>query len=72
MNENISKEYIAQFLPPNPIIIEAGAHIGRDTKKMARQWPNAHIHAFEPVPALFEILKKILLHILMLFVIPMH
>lgn len=58
MKENISKEYIAQFLPENPVIIEAGAHIGRDTKKMLKQWPQAKIHAFEPVPELFEELKK--------------
>ncbi len=58
MSEKITKEYIAQFLPANPIIIEAGSHIGRDTKKMIRQWPNGTIHAFEPVPELFEILKQ--------------
>lgn len=54
MSEQITKQYIAQFLPSNPTIIEAGAHIGRDTKKMITLWPEAKIHAFEPVPALFE------------------
>ncbi len=58
MITHIPKSYIAQFLPSNPIILEAGAHIGRDTIKMAKEWPHATIHAFEPVPHLFEELKK--------------
>jgi FkbM family methyltransferase len=53
----ISKEYIAQFLPKNPIIIDAGAHKGRDTLEFIAQWPLCTVHAFEPVPALFEVLK---------------
>ncbi len=57
-NHTIAKDYIARFLPANPIIIEAGAHIGRDTIKMARQWPEAIIHAFEPVPELNDNLIK--------------
>jgi 2-O-methyltransferase len=44
-------------LPENPVILEAGAHIGRDTKKLSAYWPKGHIHAFEPVPALFEQLQ---------------
>ncbi len=58
MSHIISKELIQQFLPENPIILEAGAHIGRDTIKMVRVWPKAQIHAFEPVPALFTKLKQ--------------
>src|SRR6266853_3671287 len=46
--------YIAQFLPPNPVVVEAGAHLGLDTLAMSRRWPDGHIHAFEPVPELFE------------------
>lgn len=53
-NITISKAVIAQYLPANPIIVEAGAHLGRDTIKMIQQWPQATIHAFEPVPHLFE------------------
>lgn len=56
--DKITKEHIAQFLPSNPVIIEAGAHIGRDTRKMIRLWPDAIIHAFEPVPSLFQCLQK--------------
>lgn len=57
-SKNISKEIIGYYLPPRPIIIEAGAHIGRDTVKMNKKWPHCTIHAFEPVPELFEMLTK--------------
>ena len=52
----LHKYTLAEYLPRNPIIIEAGAHIGRDTIKLAKQWPSATIHAFEPVPELFSTL----------------
>ncbi len=54
----ITKDFIASFLPEHPVIIEAGAHIGRDTLKMATLWPDATIYAFEPVPELFIQLKE--------------
>ena len=46
--------FIAQFLPHNPVIVEAGGFLGHDSVKMITQWPGATIHVFEPVPALFE------------------
>ncbi len=52
----LHKDRIAEYLPRNPIIIEAGAHIGRDTVKLAKLWPAATIHAFEPVEDIFNIL----------------
>ncbi|MGD0338465.1 MAG: FkbM family methyltransferase [Bacteroidota bacterium] len=54
----ISKTEIAKFLPSNPIIIEAGAYIGNDTKTMSRQWPDGFIHAFEPVPSIYSKLVR--------------
>jgi FkbM family methyltransferase len=51
-------EVIQQFLPDNPVIVEAGAFDGHDTKKMVSQWPQSTIHAFEPVPEIFERLTK--------------
>lgn len=54
----IGKDLISPFLPKNPIIVEAGAHIGQDTIEMAQMWPEAKIYAFEPVPSLFEQLKE--------------
>ena len=51
---HIRKEYIGRFLPPAPVIVEAGAYEGGDTREMSALWPKAYIHAFEPVPPLFE------------------
>jgi FkbM family methyltransferase len=50
----IPKSYIKKFLPNDPIIVEAGAHIGKDTLEMAEMWPKGKIFAFEPVPSLHE------------------
>lgn len=54
----IQKKYFIQFLPKNPVIVEAGAHKGKDTVEMARTWPEGMVHAFEPVPRLFEKLES--------------
>jgi len=56
--DEISLDEIAAFLPEDPIILEAGALDGTDTVRMARRWPSAQIHAFEPVPAAFELLAS--------------
>jgi 2-O-methyltransferase len=53
----IPKKYFRSFLPENPVILEAGAHKGRDTVELAKMWPEGTIHAFEPVPDLFKKLK---------------
>jgi len=53
-----NKKRIGKFLPKSAIILEAGAHKGMDTAAMAKRWPDAAIHAFEPVPALFDLLTK--------------
>lgn len=53
----ISLHVIARILPSDPVIVEAGAHIGTDTASFARFWPAATIHAFEPVPTLFTQLE---------------
>jgi len=47
-------EALQSFLPNNPVIVEAGAFDGNDTNKMALQWPNGIIHAFEPVPEIYQ------------------
>lgn len=56
-------EHIKKYLPENPVIIEAGAFDGKETLKMAAQWPHAIIHAFEPVPELFEKLTTTTAHL---------
>lgn len=50
--------YIQPHLPQNPIILEAGSFNGRDTQRLSAFWPQATIHAFEPVPEIFDELCK--------------
>ncbi len=57
LNELTTAEYlaiIAPLLPPDPYILEAGAHSGEDTILIAQKWPTGRIFAFEPVPHFFE------------------
>ncbi len=56
-HESINKNYIRQFLPSNPIVIDAGAHVGGDSIEMCRLFKGSKVHAFEPVPAIFQLLK---------------
>jgi FkbM family methyltransferase len=51
-------DVIKNYVPKSPLIIEAGAFIGYETERLAKQWPNGTIHTFEPVPELFERLQK--------------
>lgn len=53
-SDNDALKIITSILPKNPIIIEAGAYNGDDTIRLANIWPKGHIHAFEPVPELYE------------------
>lgn len=53
-NSHKTIEILIQFLPDNPIIVEAGAYNGRDTLKMMQQWPEATIHAFEPLLEIYQ------------------
>ena len=55
--ENIPLLYIALFLPPAPVAVDAGAHNGSETVQMSLLWPQGTIHAFEPVPAVFRQLE---------------
>jgi len=48
----------ARFLPPSPAILEAGSYHGETALAMVQRWPGATIYSFEPVPELFEIVKK--------------
>lgn len=50
----VSKSYISKFLDEEPIIVEAGAHVGTDTVEMAKRWPKGKIFAFEPIPELYQ------------------
>ena len=55
---NCPLELIRSFLPPNPIIVEAGAHFGEDTQIFASKWPSGLIYAFEPFPDSYQKLRK--------------
>ena len=54
----IPKDELREYLPAAPVIVEAGAHNGSDTVELARLWDKGSVHAFEPVPFLFDELKK--------------
>lgn len=58
LKKNELLPYISQLLTDSPIIVEAGAFNGRDTKKLALHWPHGTIHAFEPVPDIFALLEQ--------------
>lgn len=55
---NITKKLIASFLPKNPVVVEAGAYDGADSLEMAKLWPKGMIHAFEPIPDVFQRLEQ--------------
>ncbi|HKY99978.1 MAG TPA: FkbM family methyltransferase [Rhabdochlamydiaceae bacterium] len=50
--------YIKQFLPVDPVIVEAGAHEGSDTVKLSRFWKGGKVFAFEPSPDVYTTLRK--------------
>ncbi len=65
--EGISEYYtirnlsaLAQFLPENPVIVEAGAYEGRDTLKLIQKWPSGRLYAFEPLSTAFPRLVQAL------------
>lgn len=54
----IDLNWLPQFLPYNPIIVDAGASAGLGTIQAAKIWPKAQIYAFEPNPYLFDQLQE--------------
>lgn len=49
---------LAELLPAKGIFLEAGAFNGKDTLVLAQHFPQATIHAFEPLPEIYAELKK--------------
>src|SRR5437762_13499022 len=47
-------DVLRPYLTDSPLIIEAGAFVGHDSIKMAKKWLNGVVHAFEPVPIIFD------------------
>jgi FkbM family methyltransferase len=54
----VDLEWLPQFLPYNPIIVEAGALYGGETLRAAQIWPQGRIFAFEPNPPAFFKLRE--------------
>jgi len=52
-------DLIKQYVPENPIVIEAGAQFGEDTRIMADLWPGSTLYAFEPMPDNYSKLEKV-------------
>ena len=47
-----------KYVPKNPIILEAGAHLGEDTARLVRFFNPEKLYAFEPVPELFKAVEE--------------
>lgn len=50
----IDLNWLPQFLPYDPVIVEAGAFFGSETCRAAKLWPQGRIIAFEPNPYSFK------------------
>ena len=46
-------QLVKQYLPHDPVIIEAGTCDAEDTLRFKNVWPKAKVYGFEPVPTLF-------------------
>jgi FkbM family methyltransferase len=55
--------YVKQYLPENPVILEAGGRFGEDTVRMKSLWPNATMHVFEPLPSSFKTMLDAVSHL---------
>ncbi len=55
---DVDLAWLPQFLPYNPVIVEAGAFRGAETVRAAKIWPKGRIIAFEPNPAAFAKLQE--------------
>ncbi len=49
-----SIKFIRNYLPKDPIILEAGAYDGKETIKLMQFWLKGTVYSFEPVPQLYE------------------
>ena len=45
---------ITHYLPSNPIMLDACAHDCTNTLRVASLWPEAQLHAFEPVQLAYD------------------
>ncbi len=57
-SQNIGHLSVAELnsqLGKNPVIVEVGSFNGKDTLRLARNFTNASVYGFEPVPELFSV-----------------
>jgi FkbM family methyltransferase len=56
----VDRQYAANdiTLEPGAVIFDVGANVGMFSIAMMQRYPGARIHAFEPIPDLFEILSR--------------
>jgi len=52
--DSIPYETCTHYLPTNPVIVEAGAYDGSNTRDFCHFWPACQVYAFEPVPSAYE------------------
>jgi 2-O-methyltransferase len=57
-NDDQALAIAARYLPSDPVILEAGSYHGETALAMVRRWPGATVYGFEPVPALYAIVKQ--------------
>jgi FkbM family methyltransferase len=58
--ERARVRWLAAFIPPGGVIVEAGAHFGYLTKEFARiHGGTCRVYGFEPLPYNFSILRRV-------------
>lgn len=45
---------VTKYLPKNPVVVDAGAHIGIDSEFFAKEFPNGVIFSLEPVSSIYN------------------
>lgn len=58
VRKNDVLNYVKSYLPTACITVEAGAFNGKDTLILSNFWPQGTVHAFEPVPDIFQLLQN--------------
>ncbi|HEY2809971.1 MAG TPA: FkbM family methyltransferase [Rhabdochlamydiaceae bacterium] len=58
----VDLNWMVQFLPYNPVILEVGAYQGAETLYAAKIWPHAKVIACEPSPRAFYELKQAIIN----------
>jgi FkbM family methyltransferase len=54
----VDLSWLVQFMPYNPIIVEAGAYCGEGVHNTKRVWPRSRVIAFEPNSRAYALLQK--------------